>query len=177
MSSSLQQKIKSLEAALADAEEKRRETDERFSSINNALEERMISLMQQSAQTRQDQQATYRQRKWLLQQDDVNMENLIIVKRFLGLPKKEAPPLATPFWLLQLPHEVRAMIYKCLFTPTRLVHGSRYFNNPYTVRSIRPCPNSLAILRICHQIHQKAPQGVAELTAQAHGPSSQEVLF
>lgn len=57
--------------------------------------------------------------------------------------------------LLQLPGEIRNLIYSHLFTSTRLTFGERYISR-ISVKRMRPGPNSLAILRTCRLINQEA---------------------
>lgn len=57
--------------------------------------------------------------------------------------------------LLQLPGEIRNQIYTCLFASTRLTFGERNITR-ITVKTMKPAPNSLAILRTCRQIKQDA---------------------
>lgn len=57
--------------------------------------------------------------------------------------------------LLQLPGEIRNLIYKCLFTSTRLSFGERSVSRIRSKR-IKPAPNSLAIVRTCSQVKQEA---------------------
>src|SRR2546429_1002562 len=56
--------------------------------------------------------------------------------------------------LLQLPRELRDQIYTCLFASTRITFGER--NSRITTKTMKPAPNSLAILRTCRQINQEA---------------------
>ena len=61
---------------------------------------------------------------------------------------------------LQIPRELRDKIYVCLFTSTRLTSASREaltksLGLRYT-KITKPAPNSLAILRTCHQINEEA---------------------
>ncbi|KAH8695187.1 hypothetical protein BGW36DRAFT_382259 [Talaromyces proteolyticus] len=57
--------------------------------------------------------------------------------------------------LLQLPGEIRNLIYSHLFTSTRLTFGKRSISRISTKR-IKPTPNSLAVLRTCSLIKQEA---------------------
>jgi hypothetical protein len=54
--------------------------------------------------------------------------------------------------LLQLPRELRDEIWELAFNSTRLTFGLR--NTPrYGERYLKPAPHSLALLRVCRQIH------------------------
>ncbi|KAF2104844.1 hypothetical protein NA57DRAFT_71049 [Rhizodiscina lignyota] len=66
--------------------------------------------------------------------------------------------LASPCKFLQLPRELRDMIYTCLFTSTRLAFGKRYIRRMGIVEpvTVKPAPNALAILRTCRQINEEA---------------------
>lgn len=66
---------------------------------------------------------------------------------------KPAPRRTTTF--LTLPGEIRDIIYKYLFTSTRLSFGRRYTSRIST-KNILPARNSLAILRVCRQANQEA---------------------
>ncbi|KAF2688852.1 hypothetical protein K458DRAFT_400968 [Lentithecium fluviatile CBS 122367] len=57
--------------------------------------------------------------------------------------------------LLRLPRELRDDIYEKIFRSTRLSYGRRIIivEDQDIIRDIRPAPNSLAILRTCHQIN------------------------
>lgn len=57
-----------------------------------------------------------------------------------------------PSRLLQLPRELRDEIWVYLFNSTRLSFGLRYTPG-HGERFMRPAPHSLAVLRVCHQVH------------------------
>ncbi|KAF1961541.1 hypothetical protein CC80DRAFT_589880 [Byssothecium circinans] len=63
--------------------------------------------------------------------------------------------MMAPCRLLALPRELRDQVYRYLFDSTRLKFGERhdYFS---VLQYLVPQPNSLAILRTCHQIHAEA---------------------
>ncbi|KAH9882801.1 hypothetical protein J1614_000167 [Plenodomus biglobosus] len=67
--------------------------------------------------------------------------------------------------LLCLPFELREEIWAYFFNSTRLSFGLRY-SPRHGERFIRPAPHSLALLRVCHQIH-----------AETHDIWIQRVLF
>ncbi|KAF2854968.1 hypothetical protein T440DRAFT_514025 [Plenodomus tracheiphilus IPT5] len=54
--------------------------------------------------------------------------------------------------LLMLPRELRDEIWTYFFNSTRLSFGLRY-SPRHGERFMRPAPHSLALLRVCHQIH------------------------
>ncbi|ERF75380.1 hypothetical protein EPUS_00173 [Endocarpon pusillum Z07020] len=56
---------------------------------------------------------------------------------------------------LQIPRELRDQIYVCLFASTRITFGEKYISR-ITTKTMKPAPNSLAILRTCRQINQEA---------------------
>lgn len=60
--------------------------------------------------------------------------------------------LPEPDRLLLLPRELRDEIWTYFFNSTRLSFGLRYTPR-HGERFIRPAPNSLALLRVCQQIH------------------------
>lgn len=62
------------------------------------------------------------------------------------------PPKSSYF--LQLPRELRDLIYVCLFASTRLTSGQRSITQIST-KTMKPAPNSLAILRTCRQINHE----------------------
>lgn len=59
---------------------------------------------------------------------------------------------------LQLPRELRDMIYKYRFSSTRLTFGKRRVNISSSWTEFKPAPNSLAILRTCQQIYDEISQ-------------------
>lgn len=56
--------------------------------------------------------------------------------------------------LSQFPGEIRNQIYACLFTSTRLTFGERRISRSRR-ETIKPTPNSLAILHTYHHIRQE----------------------
>jgi hypothetical protein len=56
---------------------------------------------------------------------------------------------------LQIPCELRDQIYVCLFASTRITFGKKSTSRIIT-KTMKPAPNSLAILRTCRQINQEA---------------------
>ncbi|KAF1844604.1 uncharacterized protein K460DRAFT_365544 [Cucurbitaria berberidis CBS 394.84] len=56
--------------------------------------------------------------------------------------------------LLQLPRELRDEIFALVFNSTRLTFGFRYTSR-HGERFMKPAPHSLALLRVCRQIHNE----------------------
>ncbi|KAF7959245.1 hypothetical protein EAE96_002760 [Botrytis aclada] len=91
-----------------------------------------------SRSPRRNQQGSYRSRSPL--------------RNHRGAMTRSSRP-KTESHLLNLPKELRDMIYEHLFDSTRLTFGHRQINCEY--RKVLPARNALAILRVCKQMYQE----------------------
>ncbi|KAM0153364.1 hypothetical protein ACHAQE_007694 [Botrytis cinerea] len=111
------------------------------SSSNNNMNNQRDSKRRRDSRSRsprRNQQSSYRSRSPL-------RNNCEVMTRTSG-PK-------TKSHLLNLPKELRDMIFDHLFDSTRLTFGHRQIRFEY--RKVLPARNALAILRVCKQMYQE----------------------
>ncbi|KAK2760362.1 hypothetical protein FQN54_002432 [Arachnomyces sp. PD_36] len=72
-----------------------------------------------------------------------------------GITEHRHITIQPPCYFIQLPGEIRNMIYDFLFYSTRLAFGKRALRK-WMFKIIKPALHSLAILRVCRQINTEA---------------------